>query len=75
MRIDASYASPAQGLYQAQELQSRSAAALAQTEQANSEQALMDLRRSELQAQTSTQAIKGSDGSDGMIGTVIDMMV
>jgi hypothetical protein len=72
MRIDASYASPAQGLYQAQELQSRSAAALAQTEQANSEQALMDLRRSELQAQTSTRAIKGSDD---MIGTVIDMMV
>jgi hypothetical protein len=72
MRIDASYASPAQGLYQAQELQSRSAAALAQTEQANSEQALMDLRRSELQAQTSTQAIKDSDD---MIGTVIDMMV
>ena len=72
MRIDASYSSPAQGLYKAQELQSRSAAALAQTEQANSEQALMDLRRSELQAQTSTQAIKGSDD---MIGTVIDMMV
>jgi hypothetical protein len=72
MRIDASYASPVQGLYQAQELQSRSAAALAQTERANSEQALLDLRRSELQAQTSTQAIKGSDD---MIGTVIDMMV
>jgi len=33
---------------------------------------LLDLRRSELQAQTSTQAIKGSDD---MIGTVIDMMV
>jgi hypothetical protein len=72
MRIDASYASPAQGLYQAQDLQSRSASALAQTERANSEQALVDLRRSELQAQTSTKAIKGSDD---MIGTVIDMMV
>jgi len=72
MRIDASYASPAQGLYQAQGLQSRSALALAQTERVNSEQALMDLRRSELQAQTSTKAIKGSDD---MIGTVIDMMV
>jgi hypothetical protein len=72
MRIDASYASPAQGLYQAQDLQSRSAAALAQTERANSEQALLDLRRAELQAQTSTKAIKSSDE---MIGTVIDMMV
>jgi hypothetical protein len=72
MRIDASYASPAQGLYQAQDLQSRSAAALAQTEQSNREQALIDLRRAELQAQISTKAIKGSDD---MIGTVIDMMV
>jgi hypothetical protein len=72
MRIDASYASPAQGLYQARDLQSRSAAALAQTEQSNNEQALLDLRRSELQAQTSTKAIKGSDD---MIGTMIDMMV
>lgn len=72
MRIDASYASPAQGLYQAQDLQSRSAAALAQTEQSNREQALIDLRRAELQAQTSTKAIKNNDE---MIGTVIDMMV
>ena len=72
MRIDASYASPAQGLYQAQDLQSRSAAALAQTEQSNREQALIDLRRAELQAQTATKAIKSSDE---MVGTVIDMMV
>lgn len=72
MKIDASYASPAQGLYQAQDLQSRSASDLARTERANSEQALMDLRRAELQAQTSTKAIKASDD---MIGTVIDMMV
>jgi hypothetical protein len=45
---------------------------LAQTEQSNREQALIDLRRAELQAQTSTKAIKSSDE---MVGTVIDMMV
>lgn len=71
MRIDAMYTSAAQGLTQAQGLQSRSAAALAQTERTNTEQALMDLRRAEQQAQASVKAIKSSDD---MIGTVIDMM-
>lgn len=61
-----------QGLYQAQDLRSRSATTFAQSERANNEQALLDLRRSELQAQTSTKVIKGSDD---MVGTMIDIVV
>ena len=72
MRIEAAYSSSAQGLYQAQGLQSRAAVELSRAEPRHSEHALVDLKRAEQQAQTSVKAIKSSND---MVGTLIDMMV
>ncbi len=72
MRLDATYASPAQGLYQAQNMQFRSTSEIARHQPSEGDGALVDLKRAEQQAQTSTQALKSSDE---MVGTLIDMMV